>query len=159
MVREMGQTRQDAGGGNNSHLVVEDLGLSGGGVGDQAVVENVEDILADLLELQLNLGAVLLDGGHVLVGALALLLLLDGRDDAPRSPSGTDHVLVGDRQEVTLVNGELAAQLGHLLHVGNHLIVALGLLAEAGEESLAVDRPGSESLYSQCSGLYANLSR
>lgn len=28
--------------------------------------------------------------------------------------------------------------LGDLLHVGDHLIISLGLLAEAGEESLAV---------------------
>jgi hypothetical protein len=59
------------------HLVVEDLGLAGSGVGDEAVIQNIENILADLLELELNLAAVLLDGGDVLVRALGLLLLLD----------------------------------------------------------------------------------
>ena len=118
--------------------MVEDLGLAGGGVGDEALVEDVEDILADLLELGLDLVAVLLDGGDVLLGALGLLLLLDGGDDAPRGTAGANNVLVGDAEEVELVNGELAAELGDLLHVGDHLIVALGLLAQAGQESLAV---------------------
>lgn len=67
----------------NSHLVVEDLGLASGGVGDKAVVEDIEHILANLLELLLDLDAVLLDGGNVLVGSLSLLLLLDGGDDTP----------------------------------------------------------------------------
>lgn len=116
----------------NAHLVVEDLGLAGGGVGDEEVVEDIENILADLLELGLDLVAVILDGRDVLVGALRFLLLLDRGDDAPRGTSGADNVLVGDAEEVTLVNSELSAQLSHLLHVGDHLIVALGLLAEAG---------------------------
>lgn len=120
------------------HLVVEDLGLAGGGVGDQALVENVQHVLADLLELQLDLGAVVADGADVLIRALLLLLLLDRRDDAPRRSPCTDDVLVGDRQEVALVDRELAAKLGHLLHVRYHLIVSLGLLAKASQESLAV---------------------
>lgn len=59
------------------HLVVEDLGLARLGLGDQGVVEHVEDILADLLEFLLNLLSVLANGGDVLVRALGLLLLLD----------------------------------------------------------------------------------
>jgi hypothetical protein len=122
----------------NAHLVVENLGLASGGIGNEALVENVEDILADLFELRLNLLAVVLDGGDVLVGALGLLLLLNGGDDAPRGTAGADDVLVGNAEQVALVNGELATNLGNLLHVGDHFIVALGLLAEAGEEGLAV---------------------
>lgn len=126
----------------NVHLVVEHLGLAGGGVGDEGLVEDVENILADLLKLKLDLAAVLLDGGNVLVGALGLLLLLDRRDDSPRGTAGTNDVLVGNAEEVALVDGELTTELGHLLHVGDHLIVALGLLAEAGEEGLAVFATG-----------------
>lgn len=120
--------------------MVKDLGLASGGIGDEALVKNVEDVLADLLELSLDLLAVVLDGGDVLVGALGLLLLLNGGDDAPRGTAGADNVLVGNGEQVALVDGELAAELGNLLHVGDHLIVALGLLAEAGEEGLAVVR-------------------
>lgn len=118
--------------------MVENLGLASGGIGNEALVKDIEDILADLLELGLNLLAVLLNGRDVLVGAFGLLLLLNGGDDAPRRTAGADHVLVGNTEQVALIHGELAANLGHLLHVGDHFIVAFGLLAQAGEEGLAV---------------------
>jgi hypothetical protein len=95
----------------HAHLVVKDLGLARLGLGDEGVVEDVEDILADLLKLGLNLLAVVADGADVLLRALGLLLLLDGRNDAPRRASGTDNVLVGDGQKVALVNGELTSDL------------------------------------------------
>jgi hypothetical protein len=91
--------------------VVEDLALASLCLGDEALVEDVEDILADLLELKLDLLAVLADDTDVLVGALGLLLLLDAGDDAPRGTAGADDVLVGDGKKVTLVNCELAADL------------------------------------------------
>lgn len=91
--------------------MVEDLALARLGLGDQGVVKDVENILADLLELGLDLLAVVADDVNVLVGTLLLLLLLDRGDDAPRGTSGTDDVLVGDREEVTLVNGEFTTDL------------------------------------------------
>ena len=54
---------------------------------------------------------VIANGGDVLVRALGFLLLLDGRDDSPGSASGSDYVLVGNRQKISLVNGQLAAHL------------------------------------------------
>ena len=57
--------------------MVEDLGLSRFGLWDQGLVEDIENILADLLELGLNLLAVITDGSNVLVGAFRLLLLFD----------------------------------------------------------------------------------
>ena len=95
--------------------MVEDLGLAGLGLGDERLVEDVEDILADLLELGLDLLAVVADGANVLLGALGLLLLLDRGDDAPRGTSCADNVLVGDGQKVALVNGELTGDLSRLL--------------------------------------------
>lgn len=144
--------------------MVKDLGLSGLSLWDQRLVQDVEDILADLLKLRLDLLTVVTDGRNMLVGTLRLLLLLNRRDNAPGSTSGANNVLVGNGQKVSLVNAEFSAQLdyassalrtgmvknitsgkggdisylGHLLHVCNHLIVALGLLAEPREESLAV---------------------
>jgi hypothetical protein len=37
--------------------------------------------------------------------------LLDAGNDAPGGTAGTDNVLVGDRQQITLVDSELAANL------------------------------------------------
>lgn len=119
--------------------MVEDLGLASGSVGDKGLVEDIEDILANLLQLTLDLVAVVADGADVLIGALGLLLLLDRGDDSPAGTAGADNVLVRHREQVALVDGELTTKLGNLLHVGDHLIVTLGLLAEASQESLAVD--------------------
>jgi hypothetical protein len=120
--------------------VVEHLRLAGSSIGNKGLVQDIKDILADLLELALDLLTVILDGADMLLGALGLLFLLDGGDDSPRGTAGANDILVGNRQEVALVNSELTTELGHLLHVGNHLIVALSLLAEAGEEGLAIKK-------------------
>jgi hypothetical protein len=110
------------------HLVVEDLALAGLGLGDKALVENVEDILADLLKLELDLLAVLADDANVLLGALGLLLLLDAGDDAPGGTAGSDDVLVGDGKEVALVNCELAADLFVVLVCWESRIYTAGVL-------------------------------
>lgn len=120
--------------------MVKDFGLSSSSVGDQVLVENLKHILANLLKLILNLGSIGLDGGQVPLGAAGSLLLLDGRDDAPASSATPDNILVGDTEQVTLIEAKLATQLGHLLHVLDHLIVPLGLLAETSEEGLAMVR-------------------
>lgn len=83
-------------GADNAHLVVEHLGLASLGLGDQGLVKDVQDILADLLQLSLDLLAVITDDGDVLLRALGLLLLLDGGDDAPGGTAGTNNVLVSD---------------------------------------------------------------
>lgn len=59
------------------HLVVEDLGFAGLSLGDQGVVQHIKNILADPLELQLDLAAVLSDSRDMLLRSLGLLLLLD----------------------------------------------------------------------------------
>lgn len=143
--------------------MVEHLGLSGLSFGDQGLVQNIEDVLADFLQLGLDLLAVVTDGCNVLVSTLRLLLLLNRRDYTPGSTSSANNVLVGHREKVSLIDGEFSAQLchmasvfglwwggrqsarkgggmaylGNLLHVCNHLIVALGLFTEPCEESLA----------------------
>lgn len=61
----------------NLHLVVEHLALARLSLGDQALVKHIEDILADVLELLLNLLTVFADDVNVLVRALGLLFLLD----------------------------------------------------------------------------------
>jgi hypothetical protein len=65
------------------HLVVEDLGLAALSRGDKVAVKALEDVLADLGKLGLDLLAVLLDKSDLSLVALRLLLLLDRGDDSP----------------------------------------------------------------------------
>lgn len=93
--------------------MVEDFALAGLGLWDEAVVKHIENILADLLELGLDLLTVIADDANVLVCAFGLLLLLDARDDSPGRAARADHVLVGHGKEVALVDGKLTAELHH----------------------------------------------
>ena len=49
----------------------------------KVLVEDLEDVVADLTELALDLLTVLLDLGDLARVALGLFFLLDGADDAP----------------------------------------------------------------------------
>ena len=109
----------------NLHLVVEDLGLAALGRGNQVLVKNVQNVLADLGKLVLNLLAVLLDEGDLGLVALRLLFLLDGGDDSPGRTAGTDDVLVGNRQEIPLFNSELYIGGGDNLHVLDHFCMSI----------------------------------
>ncbi len=91
--------------------MIEDLGLARLGLGDERLVQDVEDILADFLEFGLNLLAIVADSANMLVRALGFFLLLDRRDYAPRSTSGSNNVLVGDREKVPFVHSELSTEL------------------------------------------------
>jgi len=102
-------------GPNVLHFVVEDLGFSSLGLGDQAIRENIKDILANLLQLSLDLLPVAADCLEVLLSALGLFLLFNGRDDSPGSTTCADDVLVGDREQVAFVDSEFAANLGIIL--------------------------------------------
>jgi len=51
------------------------------------------------------------------------LLVLDGGDDAPRRAAGTNDVLVGNREEVALVERQLRVTSSHVLHVADHICV------------------------------------
>lgn len=127
----------------DAHLVVEDLGLGIRGLGDEARLKDLDDIVANVRKLLLNLATVLEDAGNVLLIALGLLLkrpadsavrtsmthrpggqtnlVLDRGHDAPRRAAGTNDVLVGDREQVTLINRQLDLALGDLLHPSNHV--------------------------------------
>ncbi len=101
--------------------MVEDLRLSRLGGRDKVLVQDTEDVFADLGELALDLLAVLLDQANLGRVALGLLLLLDGGDDSPRRTAGTDDVLVGDGKQIPLLNREVTVLRGNDLHVLDHL--------------------------------------
>ncbi len=71
--------------------MIEDLRLSGLSLWDQGLIQDIENILADKLKFGFDLLTVVADGGNVLVSALGLFLLLDGRDNAPGSTSGAHY--------------------------------------------------------------------
>ena len=91
--------------------MVEYLGLASLGLGNEGLVQNVEDIPADALEFLLDLQAVVTDDGNVLLRTLGLLLLLDGGDDTPRGTAGADNILVRNGQKVTFIDGKFASNL------------------------------------------------
>jgi len=122
------------------HLKVEDLGLGGGGLLDEVVVEQVQNVLTVLGELVLELLLVVLDEGEV-SGVLALLLLLDGGDGSPGGTSGPDGVLVGDGEEVSLFDGQLVVEVeDDLLDVVEHVLESFGLFADLGHIDEFVSR-------------------
>ena len=114
--RELGQVAKVV----TLHLVVEDLALTGLSVLDQVVIEDGEDIVANLGQLLFNLDFVRLDLWQLLLVALGLFLLLNGGDYTPASSTSTDHILVRNREQVALLDGELVAESGHLFHVFDH---------------------------------------
>ena len=65
------------------HLKIKDLGLRGSGRRDKVGFEQLEDAITDLAKLSLDLATVLLDERDPVLVATALLLLLNGGDDAP----------------------------------------------------------------------------
>mmetsp|Transcript_3803 Transcript_3803/g.7546 ORF Transcript_3803/g.7546 Transcript_3803/m.7546 type:complete len:263 (-) Transcript_3803:231-1019(-) len=118
------------------HLVVKDLGLLGGGVGDEALLDDGQDVVADVAQLVLDLDLVVLDDAHF----VGVSLLLDGGHHAPGGTTGADYVLIGDGEQISLFNGEFLGLAGDFFHVADHFIEALGLLGELGfvDERIAI---------------------
>mmetsp|Transcript_58861 Transcript_58861/g.127772 ORF Transcript_58861/g.127772 Transcript_58861/m.127772 type:complete len:252 (-) Transcript_58861:13-768(-) len=110
------------------HLVVEDLAFLRVGVGDELVLDNLENVRADIDKLVLDLGLVVTNKGK----ALSLSLLLDGGDHSPRGTAGADDILVGNGKEVSLLDGKLLGLLGNGLHVVDHLVESFSLLGQLG---------------------------
>ena len=108
------------------HLIVENLCLLGGGIGDEALLDDAEDVVADIAELVFDLDLVILDDGHF----VGVALLLDGGHHSPTCPSRSNDVLVGDREEISLLHGEFLRLTGDFFHVADHFIEPLGLFGE-----------------------------
>lgn len=84
------------------------------------LLEDVEDVFADLCELALDLLSIGPDHGDLGLVALGLFLLLDGRDDAPAGTTGSDYVLVSYGEQVALFDGQLLIRRRDALHVLDH---------------------------------------
>lgn len=66
------------------------------------------------------LTAVVADEFEFVFGTLVLLFLLNGGNDAPRSTASAYHVLVGDAEQVPLLDRQFNVHRGHLLHGLDH---------------------------------------
>jgi hypothetical protein len=91
------------------------------------LVENLENVFTDLRKLCLDLLAVFLDESNLARVSLGLLLLLDRSDDSPRGTAGTNDILVGDGEEISLFNGQFLVLRGDGLHVLNHFCVVFSM--------------------------------
>lgn len=101
-----------------------------------------------------HLGAILADPLNVVLVALALLLLLDAGHDPPGRAASADHVLVGHREQVALLDGELAVHviLRDLLHLLDHLVIPLRLLGlkRAKDQGRMTSTSRPRSLHRAC---------
>ena len=116
------------------HLHEESLGLIGAFGVEDAVVDHVDDLLAVILELLLDLCLV---GKECGIEFRVLRVLLNGRDGAASGALAADEVLEGDGEKVTLIGVDSAAlDDKDLLEEVDHVFEALGLLGNSGEENL-----------------------
>lgn len=89
-----------------------------------------QNVIADVLQLGLDLLPVLF--AHLLLLLIPLCFLLNAGDDAPGGAAGAHHVLVGDREQISLLVGEFVPLFRDGLHGGGHVVIALGLLGKFG---------------------------
>ena len=127
------------------HFVVEDLILGVGGLDEQLAVNEVEDLIAVFVELALNLGLVASEEAEVL-GSLLLLLLLNGGKGSPGSSAGADGVLVGDGEQVSLLDGQVSVGSHDLVHGVKHVLESLSLLSDLGHIEVLFPGVGSHFL-------------
>ena len=75
------------------------------------LVKNLEDIRADSSQFIFNLHTVFSDFLGLDIVSFRFLLLLNRGNDSPRSTTGTDHILVSDREQVSFFNRQFDTEL------------------------------------------------
>ena len=126
------------------HLDEESLGLLSAVSVQDTGVDHINDLLAVLHELLLDL---LLVGEESSVELAVLGVLLDGRDGTAGSAFARDKVLEGDGEEVALVGVDGAAlDNKDLLEEVDHVLKSLSLLSNTGKEYLFFDVVGGGHL-------------
>lgn len=88
------------------------------------LVENLENIFADLAELLLDGDTVILDELDLGLVAFGLFLLLNGRHNSPTGTASTDDILVGNREEVSFLYRKFFVCRSNNLHVLHHFCVS-----------------------------------
>ena len=104
------------------HLVEKYLRFVWLRIRNQVFLKQVENILAYLSKLNLNLVFVVLDFLHIFRVSLIVFLLLNRGEHSPSSSSCSDNIFECHRQNVSLFNCQfLAWRLCELLGIVNHL--------------------------------------
>ena len=121
----------------SDHLDEKGLGLTVAVLGQNVLVDDLDDLLAVLGEGILDAGLV---GGERGVVLLVLGVLLNGGNSAAGGSLGTDKVLESDGEEVALIGGDVSTLLlEDLGQEGDHVFKSLGLFSNAGKENLFFD--------------------
>ena len=116
------------------HLDEEGLGLTVAVLGEDLVVNHINNLLAVAGKFLLDFGLVASEGIREL-GVLGVLL--DSGDGAASSALGADRVLEGNGQQVALIGGNFGTlDIKDLGEEVNHIFEALSLLSDAGKENL-----------------------
>lgn len=124
------------------HFVVEDQSFGVGSLGDKLAVDEVENFVAVAVEFSLDLVLVASEETDIL-GSLLFLLLFDGGKGSPGSSAGADGVLVGNRQQVPLFNGQVSVGSYDLVHGFKHVLKPFGLFGDLGHVEVFVSGAGS----------------
>jgi hypothetical protein len=124
------------------HLVEEDLSVGSSCLGNKLVVEEVDNFITVLIKLAFDLLFVGSKESNVL-WSLLLFLLLNWGKGSPSSPSGTNSVLVGNTQQVSLLDIEIGVGSNNSVHALEHIFESLGLLGDLGHIKVFFSAAGS----------------
>jgi len=102
------------------HLVVEHGGFACTGWRNQVLINDGENVTANLGQLLLYLVPIILNTPDIFVIALALLFLFYGGHDPPWGSPGTNDILVSNGEQVPLFHRKLHVKLCNFLHGLNH---------------------------------------
>lgn len=86
------------------------------------LVSTYQNFLTDVFQFLLDLFAIFF--GHLLLALGTFGLLLDAGDHSPRGSTCTDHVLVGDREQIAFFVAQFTIGFGDLLHGVGHVVVS-----------------------------------
>mmetsp|Transcript_42932 Transcript_42932/g.127278 ORF Transcript_42932/g.127278 Transcript_42932/m.127278 type:complete len:240 (+) Transcript_42932:95-814(+) len=120
------------------HLEVERLRLPRVGRRHQVGFQECEGLVADALQLGLDLGTVAVGQGGLVGAAVGLLLLRHSHRDANSVAALGQSVLEGRGEHVALLRVQRRVLLDALLHEISHLIVALRALRNARKNNRLV---------------------
>lgn len=104
-----------------SHLIVKNSWFPRWGRWKEMIINDWQNVIADLSKLVFNPLPVFLNPLHILFIPLGLLLLFNRRQDPPRCPSCPNNILIPNRHQIPLLHCQLHIQFSNFLHRFNHL--------------------------------------